>query len=116
MSDLPQRKPLTQDEVYQLLRECVTVVKTGETLVIQVGDGWYPEQIRQIQEALNCADENGPYWPFRTLVVPGERLGVAEPAEIVVKHEVTGLPDAEFAKQLHRVMKRDRNVNPRTIS
>jgi hypothetical protein len=70
---------LSKDEVRRLLRECVTVVKPGETLVIRVGSGWTPDQMREMQDSLNWGWDSGtPYWPFRVLVVPGEELGVAQ--------------------------------------
>jgi ribosomal protein L16 Arg81 hydroxylase len=75
---LPSRPPLTQDEVRQLLRECVTVVKPGETLVIRGDRNWSPNQLREVQDWLDKAAE----WrdlPFKIVVVPGEELGVAEP-------------------------------------
>ena len=76
---LPSAPSLTKDEVRQLLRECVTVVKPGETLVVRVGGEWTPAQMREMQDALNWGwDDGTPYWPFRTLIVYGEELGVAE--------------------------------------
>jgi hypothetical protein len=36
---------LTPDQVRQLLRECVTVVKPGETLIVRVPVTWSPEQV-----------------------------------------------------------------------
>ena len=41
--------PLTEDEVRRLLRECVTVVKPGEILVLQPGADVTPNQLREIQ-------------------------------------------------------------------
>ena len=74
---LPPRRPLTEDEVRQLLRECVTVVKPGETLILRLGWDWTPDQMREVQDVLTASAE---YWSlgFRVLVVPGEELGVAE--------------------------------------
>ena len=72
---------LTPDEVRQLVRECAVVVKPGETLVIQVGPEWNPPQIREVSDWLNYRDKDGPLWPFRILVIPGERLGIVEAAD-----------------------------------
>ena len=68
---------LTKDEVRQLLRECVTVVKPGETLVIRGDRNWTPNQLREVQDMLDRATK---YYDlrFHALVVPGEELGVAE--------------------------------------
>lgn len=69
--------PLTKDEVRQLLRECVTVVKPGEVLVIRGLENWTVQQMREVQDVLNAMHEHG-LVPFRSLVVPGAELGVAE--------------------------------------
>lgn len=68
---------LTEDEIRSLLRECVTVVKPGETLIIRGNRNWTPLQLREVQEWL----DREPEWrglAFKILVVPGEELGVAE--------------------------------------
>jgi hypothetical protein len=78
---IPPRPSLTEDEVRQLLRECVTVVKPGETLVIRGDRDWTPNQMREVQDMLDGAVK----WRelgFTVLVVPGEELGVAEAAEV----------------------------------
>ncbi len=70
--------PLTPDEIRQLLRECVTVVKPGETLVIRGDRNWTPNQVREVQDWLDSAAE----WRdlgFKILVVPGDEFGIAEP-------------------------------------
>ena len=68
---------LTADEVRQLLRECVTVVKPGETLIIRVPMNATMYQIHEYQERANAvlADHGN---PFRVFVLPAEELGVAE--------------------------------------
>ena len=73
--------PLTPDEVRQLLRECVTVVKPGEHLILRVPWSTTPSQVRELQEVVN---EMAGYLerPFRMLVLPGDELGVAEPGGI----------------------------------
>ena len=76
----PQRPPLGEDEIRQLLRECVTVVKPGETL--------YPVLRAQVDTEPDARDPghasstqpSGVASHFKALVVPGEELGVAEAA------------------------------------
>ena len=58
------------------LKANATVVAPGETLVIRAPD-LTPNQIREVMEWLNYADEDGPYLPFRTVVVPGDGFAVA---------------------------------------
>ena len=73
--------PLRPDEIRQLLRECVTVVKPGETLIVRVPVTWVPDQVSNYQK--NFSD-----WarlldlPFKVIVVIGEELGVAEPGGV----------------------------------
>ena len=68
---------LRPDQVRQLLRECVTVVKPGETLIVRVPVTWTPEQVGNYQQNFND-------WarylelPFGVIVVIGDELGVAE--------------------------------------
>lgn len=67
----PVGDPLTKDEVRQLLRECVTVVKPGEILLLQPGADYTPNQIREIQKIADWwLEENAP--AIKALVVPGE--------------------------------------------
>jgi hypothetical protein len=87
---LPQPPPLSPDEVRCLLRECVTAVKPGETLVISSRD-WTPSQIREIQRILDAAHEDGTI-SFRVLALPGGELGVVQPES-----------DEGFIKRLERV-------------
>src|ERR1017187_9594981 len=72
----PLRMHLSPDEIRQLLRECVTVVKPGETLVVR-GTNWTPSQTREIQQAMDEMHELG-IVPFKALAVFGDELGVAE--------------------------------------
>ena len=74
---LPPWKP-SPEQVRDWLRENVTVVKPGETLVIQAPD-LTPNQMREFSDWLNWRSDDGtPILPFRTVVVPGTGLGVAE--------------------------------------
>lgn len=73
---LPQRKPLTQDEVYQLLRECVTVVKPGEALVVRMA-GLTPMQHQEYQRAATDWHEHGNL-PFQVFIFAGDELGVVQ--------------------------------------
>jgi hypothetical protein len=68
---------LTEDQVRQLLSECVTVVKPGETLVLRTGREWTPSQMREVQDMLDEFIK----WrklPFRAMVVPADDLAVAQ--------------------------------------
>lgn len=72
---LPPAPLLTPELARQLLRECVTVVKPGETLVIRVPETWTLEQVDEYQRWLDyAADHRG----FRALAVVGEELGAAQ--------------------------------------
>jgi len=75
---IQQPPPLTPDKVRQLLRECVTVVKPGETLILRVPWSTTPTQVRDLQGALTGCTEHLEA-PFKVLVVPGDELTVAEP-------------------------------------
>ena len=66
---------LTPDHVRQILRECVTVVKPGETLVIRANSEWTPHQVERLQEFLDGMAE----WRdlgVKLLVLPGEEFAV----------------------------------------
>jgi SAM-dependent methyltransferase len=63
--DLPRTDRMT-------LRECVTVVKPGEVLVIRVPDWWGPEQVRVYQEYLDEMTGG----EFEVLAVVGEEFAV----------------------------------------
>jgi predicted SAM-dependent methyltransferase len=66
-------RTLSPDEARALLRECVTVVRPGETLVIRVPPSWTAYQVQEYQEYADAAG-----LPFRVLVVMGDELAVAE--------------------------------------
>lgn len=91
MTDLPQRKPLDTDEVRQLLRTCVTVVKPFEILFIRMGNDYTPAQLRELQE---FADR----WLLvnaigvKALVFPGDA------AEVVRQAPDEEQPEGELAK------------------
>ena len=70
---------LTPDELRHLLRECVTVVKPGETLVVQVPMDTRPTVVGELQQVMNeIAEERN--FGFGVLIVPGCGLTVAEEA------------------------------------
>jgi hypothetical protein len=75
---LPPPPLLGPDEVRALLRECVTVVKPGETLVVRAYPNTSPAQLRELQQAADVMCEARGL-PFRVLVVYGEELTVVEP-------------------------------------
>jgi hypothetical protein len=70
---------LGPDELRRLLRECVTVVGPGETLVVRAYDYMTPRQVRELQAAADAMCEYR-HLPFSVIVVPGEELGVVEAA------------------------------------
>ena len=69
--------PLTPDEVRQLVRECVTTVGPGETLVIR-GRDWTPGQVREVQDWMDADHASGRI-DFRVLAVIGDELAVVKP-------------------------------------
>lgn len=104
-------EPLTKDEVRQLLRECVTVVKPGEVLVIRMATDVPREQALEYQVTLG--DFLASHAPgVKVAIVCGDELGVAQAGGTVVRHEVAPLTDAALAEQLRRVMTRERRINP----
>jgi hypothetical protein len=76
---LCQPPPLTPEQVRYLLRECVTVVGPGETLVIR-GRDWTPMQVREVQDWMDSEYGSGRI-SFRVLAVIGDELGVVHLAE-----------------------------------
>ena len=94
LGPLPYRvvpPPLTADEIRQLLSECVTVVKPGETLILRVPWTTTPTQVRELQVVL---DETTAWLelPFKALVVPGDELTVAQAPEPDFMARVTTEP------------------------
>ena len=73
---IPRPPPLTRDEVRQLLRECVTVVGPGETLVIR-DRNWIPSQVNEIQRWMDDEHESGRI-SFKVLALIGEEMAVTE--------------------------------------
>jgi hypothetical protein len=71
-----ETRPLSLGDIHCILRECVTVVKPGETLIVR-GTNWTPAQTREIQQAMDEMYELG-IIPFKALAVFGDELGVAE--------------------------------------
>jgi ribosomal protein L16 Arg81 hydroxylase len=67
---------LTPEQVRYLLRECVTVVKPDETLVIR-GRDWTPMQVCEVQEWMDREHESGRI-SFRVLAVIGDELAVVQ--------------------------------------
>jgi len=83
---------LTEDQVRQLLSECVTVVKPGETLVLRMDREWGPQAMREVQDMLDEVIR----WrelPFRAIVVPADEVAVAQPED-----------DRAFAERVSRAI------------
>ncbi len=74
---IPPKPPLNPDEVRQLLRECVTVVKPGEVLILRCPENWSPEQAGEMQRhAAWWLEENAP--EVKVMVVPHLGMAVME--------------------------------------
>lgn len=76
---------LTPETARALLRECVTVVGPGETLVIRVPESWHPGNVHDFQRYVNEAHADGRI-AFPVLVVHGAELGVARPEAKAAAH------------------------------
>jgi hypothetical protein len=72
--------PLTPDQARALLRECVTVVKPGETLIVRANENWTPRQVREIQDFADTVSEYRELG-VKILFLPGEEFAVAKAAE-----------------------------------
>jgi hypothetical protein len=74
---IPPRPLLTPETARELLRECVTVVKPGETLIVRANWEWTPAQVRDVQE---YADTVSGYREIgvKILFLPGEEFAVAK--------------------------------------
>ncbi len=69
--------PLSPEEIRQLLRECVTVVKPGETLILRCPENWTPDQAREIQQrAAWWLQENAPH--IKAMIIPPLEITVME--------------------------------------
>ena len=80
LGPLPYRvvpPPLSPDEIRQILRACVTVVKPGETLIIRVPLTWTPTMVGNYNDTIQSVHEMMEL-PFKAMVVPAESLGIAE--------------------------------------
>lgn len=81
---------LGEDEIRRLLRECVTVVKPGETLILRCPEEWTAAQVGVMQDyATQWLADYAP--DVRAFVVPHLEIAVIEPE-----------PDAAFLERLER--------------
>ena len=71
------RELLSPEEIRSLLRECVTVVKPGEVLVIRVSENMTPRQCSEYQQAVDGWIAHGDLG-IKVMVLPGEGLGITE--------------------------------------
>jgi hypothetical protein len=76
MRVLPHRPLLTPETARELLRECVTVVKPGEVLVVRVPDNWTARQVSECQEAFESMAEYRDL-DITILFMSGEEFAVA---------------------------------------
>jgi len=74
---IPLPPPLSPDQIRSLLRECVTVVKPGEVLVIRVSENMTPRQCSEYQQAVDGWIAHGDLG-IKVMVLPGEGLGITE--------------------------------------
>lgn len=89
MTVTAEARALTPEEARALLRECVTVVAPGETLVIRVPDTWTHQQHHEAQRRISeVIAERG--LGFEVLLLPGEEFAVARPGPAEVKVHVSG--------------------------
>ena len=89
-AEVPEAAVLSQDEIRRLLRECVTVVKPGETLILRCPEDWTPAQAGEMQRwAEWWLAENAP--DVRAFVVPHLEIAVVQPES-----------DAAFLERLER--------------
>ena len=80
----PSPPPLTPDEIRQLLRESVTVVKPGEVLFFTCPEDYTPTHVREIQEVVSMwLEYNAPDVKFLTL--PHGEMAVTEAAPDFLK-------------------------------
>ena len=68
--------PLGPDEIRQLLRECVTVVKPGEILVLRCPEGARANEMDRLRRIATA--QIGPDAGIRVLVVPHLDMAVVE--------------------------------------
>jgi hypothetical protein len=73
----PPAAALTPEAARALLRECITVVQPGETLVVRVPGDWTPRMMVEYQDYADAATESG-YIPFKVLVVIGEQVAIVQ--------------------------------------
>ena len=106
---------LTPEQIRSFLKDNVTVVAPGETLVIRSAT-LTPAQMHEVSEALNWADEDGPYLPFRTIVVPGEELGVVQDGsdEVFAARVAKALGSPEVRTAIRRERLREGPTQMRT--
>ena len=69
---------LTPEVARALLRECVTVVQPGETLVVRTHDWWTPDMANEYQRCVDEDTESGRI-PFKVVIVLGDELAIAKP-------------------------------------
>jgi hypothetical protein len=94
---LPQAPPLTPEQVRYLLRECVTIVKPGETLIVRVPWTTKPSQLYEYQRVIDSRE--GGEIPFKVLVVAGDELGtVQDEPDFMARVHVEHLHGTEHLK------------------
>lgn len=87
-------RALEPDEARSLLRECVTVVAPGETLVVRVSDWWTP---KHTDEFMRYFDAQG--FPFRMVLVPAEEFAVVRAGQASDLSELTWPEKRDIARR-----------------
>lgn len=72
---LQVRPMLHKETILAAIRECVTVVKPGETLAVRLSENFTSGQLREYQEAIDSMTEYRGLG-IHVLVLPGEELAV----------------------------------------
>ena len=71
---------LDPETIRQLLRESVTVVRSGEVLLLCAQEGWTPAQVRDVQEVIAMwLEDNAP--EVKALVIPPFEIAIV-PREV----------------------------------
>lgn len=91
-------RALEPDEARALLRECVTVVAPGETLVVRVSDWWTP---RHTDEFMRYFDAQG--FPFRLVLAWGEEFAVVQAGQPADLSELTWPEKRDIARRTGQI-------------
>lgn len=97
-SDLGGPRALEPDEARALLRECVTVVAPGETLVVRISDSWTSQQAADCMRHFNAQG-----FPFRLVLVPAEEFAVVRAGQAADLSELTWPEKRDIARRTGQI-------------